>query len=110
MITAIAAGELDIALLAYSSFALAIENGHMEDLRVIADDFQGNVPGYFEDGFLVLNDSPIKTISDLKGKVLGISRGRDASYVRLAKLLRERNYGTALVLPRTWKAAIFRIS
>src|SRR3954465_4715137 len=24
----------------------------------------------------------------------------------LAKLLRERNYGTALVLPRTWKAAI----
>src|ERR1700750_3062204 len=24
----------------------------------------------------------------------------------LARLLRERNYGTALVLPRTWKAAI----
>jgi ABC-type nitrate/sulfonate/bicarbonate transport system substrate-binding protein len=31
----------------------------------------------------------IQSIQDLKGKVLGISRGRDASYVRLAKLLRD---------------------
>lgn len=31
----------------------------------------------------------IQTIQDLKGKVLGISRGRDASYARLAKLLRD---------------------
>jgi ABC-type nitrate/sulfonate/bicarbonate transport system substrate-binding protein len=69
-ITALNAGELDIALLAYSSFALAIENAKMDDLRVIADDFQGNVPGYFEDGYLVLNDSPIKTIEELKGKIL----------------------------------------
>jgi sulfonate transport system substrate-binding protein len=70
MVLAIAAGELDVALLAYSSFASAIENGQMHDLRVIADDFQGNAPGYFEDGYLVLNDSPIKSIKDLKGKVL----------------------------------------
>src|SRR5438477_12804321 len=41
MVLAIAAGELDIALLAYSSFATAIENGQMHDLRAIADDFQG---------------------------------------------------------------------
>ena len=67
MIAAIAVGELDIALLAYSSFALAIENAKMDDLRVIADDFQGNVPGYFADHYLVLKDSPIKTIDDLKG-------------------------------------------
>ena len=38
MITALNAGELDIALLAYSSFALAIENAKMDDLRAIADD------------------------------------------------------------------------
>jgi NitT/TauT family transport system substrate-binding protein len=31
----------------------------------------------------------IQSIQDLKGKVLGVSRGRDASYVRLAKLLRD---------------------
>lgn len=31
----------------------------------------------------------IQSVQDLKGKILGISRGRDASYVRLAKLLRD---------------------
>lgn len=34
------------------------------------------------------------------------SRLAVARQFALAKLLRERNYGTALVLPRTWKAAI----
>ncbi len=34
------------------------------------------------------------------------SRLAIARQVGLARLLRERNYGTALVLPRTWKAAI----
>jgi sulfonate transport system substrate-binding protein len=70
MVLALASGDLDIGLLAYSSFATAIENGQMHDLRAIADDFQGNAPGYFEDGYLVLKDSPIQSIADLKGKVL----------------------------------------
>lgn len=43
-----------------------------------------------------------------KGIVWDLPRGRLAvsRQLTLAKLLRERNYGTALVLPRTWKAAI----
>src|SRR5690348_4009615 len=40
MITALATGDIEIATLAYSSFALAIENARMTDLRVIADEFQ----------------------------------------------------------------------
>ena len=32
-ITALAAGELDLAALAFSSFGLAIQNAHMDDLR-----------------------------------------------------------------------------
>ncbi|WP_128926809.1 lipopolysaccharide heptosyltransferase II [Bradyrhizobium guangxiense] len=42
------------------------------------------------------------------GIVWDLPRGRLAvgRQLALAKLLRERNYGTALVLPRTWKAAI----
>jgi NitT/TauT family transport system substrate-binding protein len=91
MITAIAAGELDIALLAYSSFALAIENGHMDDLRAVADDFQGNVPGYFEDGFLVLNDSPLQSIADLKGKVLATNGFGGAIDIALRVALRRNN-------------------
>ncbi|MCK1627584.1 lipopolysaccharide heptosyltransferase II [Bradyrhizobium sp. 160] len=42
------------------------------------------------------------------GVVWDLPRGRLAigRQLSLAKRLRERNYGTALVLPRTWKAAI----
>jgi sulfonate transport system substrate-binding protein len=91
MITALNAGELDIALLAYSSFASAIENGKMEDLRAIADDFQGNVPGYFTDGYLVLKDSPIKTIDDLKGKILATNGVGGAIDIALRVALRNHN-------------------
>ncbi len=70
MITALAANEVDLAPLAYSSFAIAVENAHMTDLRVIADVFQDGVPGYYTDQFLVRKDSSIKTVKDLKGKVL----------------------------------------
>jgi ABC-type nitrate/sulfonate/bicarbonate transport system substrate-binding protein len=37
----------------------------------------------------VITQPNIQSVRDLKGKLLGISRGRDASYVRLAKLLRD---------------------
>src|SRR5678815_1506614 len=40
-------------------------------------------------GSSLLTQPTVQSIQDLKGKVLGISRGRDASYVRLAKLLRD---------------------
>ncbi|MDH7799216.1 MULTISPECIES: ABC transporter substrate-binding protein [unclassified Beijerinckia] len=88
MITALYAGELDIALLAYSSFALAVENAKMEDLRAFADDIQGNIPGYFADGFLVRKDSPLKTIEDLKGKVLATNGVGGAVDIALRVALR----------------------
>jgi NitT/TauT family transport system substrate-binding protein len=69
-ITALASGDLDIATLAPSSFALAIENAHMSDIRVIGDENQDGVDGWFTSVFFVLKDSPIKTVEDLKGKVL----------------------------------------
>ena len=72
-ITALAAGELDIASLAYSSLPLAIENAHLEDIRVIADGFQDGHPGYNSIEYMVRNDSGIKKVEDLKGKVLGIN-------------------------------------
>lgn len=69
-ITALASGDLDIATLAPSSFALAIENAHMSDIRVIGDENQDGVEGWFTSLYFVLKDSPIKTVEDLKGKVL----------------------------------------
>lgn len=40
-------------------------------------------------GSSVITQPNVQSVRDLKGKILGISRGRDASYVRLAKLLRD---------------------
>jgi ABC-type nitrate/sulfonate/bicarbonate transport system substrate-binding protein len=40
-------------------------------------------------GSSLLTQPSIQSVQELKGKILGISRGRDASYVRLAKLLRD---------------------
>ncbi|HEU5444754.1 MAG TPA: hypothetical protein VFU70_04230, partial [Pseudolabrys sp.] len=46
MITAIANNELEVSNLAYSSLAIAIENAGLQDIRVIADEFQDGVPGH----------------------------------------------------------------
>jgi NitT/TauT family transport system substrate-binding protein len=40
-------------------------------------------------GSSLLTQHTIQSVGDLKGKTLGISRGRDASYIRLAKLLHD---------------------
>jgi ABC-type nitrate/sulfonate/bicarbonate transport system substrate-binding protein len=40
-------------------------------------------------GSSLLTQPAIQSVKDLKGKILGTSRGRDASYARLAKLLRD---------------------
>jgi NitT/TauT family transport system substrate-binding protein len=70
MITAIANGELEISNLAYSTFPLAVQNANLDDLRVIADEFQDGVAGFHSNEFSVLADSPIKKIEDLKGKII----------------------------------------
>ena len=46
-------------------------------------------------GSSLLTQSNITSFSQLKGKVLGISRGRDASYARLAKVLRDHGIDPA---------------
>jgi NitT/TauT family transport system substrate-binding protein len=77
---ALASGDLDIAQLAFSTFGAAIDNAHMEDLRLIANELEDGVPGYATTHFMVLKDSPIKTIDDLKGRVVatnGIGSGLD---------------------------------
>lgn len=69
-IAALQAGEIDIASLGFSTFSVAIENAGMADLRVIADEVQLGVPGYGGTSYRVLRDGPIKTVEDLKGRVL----------------------------------------
>ena len=79
-LTALASGDLDIAQLGFSTLGAAVENAHMEDVRLIADELEDGAPGYSTTRFTVLKESPIKTIDDLKGKVVatnGIGTGLD---------------------------------
>ena len=47
-----------------------MQNANLDDLRIIADEFQDGVAGYPRNEFSVLKDSPIKKVEDLKGKVI----------------------------------------
>ena len=69
-VNAVQAGELDIAPFGSSSFAIAVVNAGLQDLRILADEVEDGVPGWSGPEFRVMKDSPIKTIADLRGKVL----------------------------------------
>jgi sulfonate transport system substrate-binding protein len=89
MITAMATGELEIGNLAYSSVALAVENAGMDDLRVIADEFQDGVSGYYTNEFFVLADGPVQKIEDLKGKVIATNAVGSAVDIAMRAMLRK---------------------
>jgi sulfonate transport system substrate-binding protein len=79
-ITAISQGEIDIAAFGYTSFPLAIQNGGLSDLRIIADEIQDGAPGYYSGPYFVRKDSGIDKIEDMKGKVAatnGLGSGVD---------------------------------
>jgi sulfonate transport system substrate-binding protein len=89
MIPALAANQIDIGSISYAAFANAIENAGMEDLRAIADDFQDGVSGSYSDEIMVLKDSPIKTVEDLKGKVASTNGAGGAVDVALRVMLKK---------------------
>lgn len=89
MITAIANNELEIGNLAYSTLPIAIENAGMDDIRVISDDFQDGVSGYYSNEFDVLADGPIKKVEDLKGKVVATNAAGSGVDVAMRAMLRK---------------------
>jgi NitT/TauT family transport system substrate-binding protein len=113
MITALATGELDIAVLAYSTLGLAIQNAGIDDLRVVADEFQDGAPGYYSNQYFVRMDSGINKIEDLKGKVLAtntIGSGIDVAMRAALKkhgLVDKRDY-TVIEAPFPTMAAMLK--
>jgi len=89
MITALAAGELEIADLTYPTLPIAIQNAGMDDLRVIADEFQDGNPGYYSNEFMVLADGPIKKVEDLKGKAAATNANGSAVDIAMRAMLRK---------------------
>lgn len=66
-IEALAIGDLQIAAFGPEALALSVNNAHL-DTRMVADVFQDGVPGYRSVEYVVLANSPIKRVEDLKGK------------------------------------------
>ena len=89
MITAIANNELEVSNLAYSTLAIAVQNAGMDDIRVIADEFQDGVPGYYTQEYMVLADGPINKPEDLKGKVVATNASGSAVDVAMRAMLRK---------------------
>jgi NitT/TauT family transport system substrate-binding protein len=88
-ITALAAGELDIAALAFSTFGLAIQNAHMDDIRAIGDLYQDGVEGYYSSEYVVRADSDIHKVEDLKSKILATNGIGGAVDMAMRKMLRD---------------------
>ncbi|HVV94574.1 MAG TPA: ABC transporter substrate-binding protein [Hyphomicrobiales bacterium] len=69
-INALATGDLDIGLLGFTSLPLAVQNAHLDDLKVIIDEAQDGGKGFASNPYFVLKSGGIKSVAGLKGKVL----------------------------------------
>lgn len=67
---AIAAGEVDLGVLAFSSFATGIVNAHLP-IKAVADVAQDGP--WFSTVYCVRADSPIKSLKDLKGATIAVN-------------------------------------
>ena len=89
MITALANDQIEIANLAYSTLGIDVENAGLDDMRVVADEFQDGVAGYRADDFDVLADGPIQKVEDLKGKVVATNAAGSGVDVAMRAILRK---------------------
>src|SRR5579862_2198289 len=89
MITALATGDLDVSEMSFGSFGLAIQNAHMTDLRVIADEMEDGAPGYLSIPYVVLKDGPVKTVADMKGRVAATNVVGSGTDIGMRTLLRQ---------------------
>jgi len=72
--TLLAAGQADMATLSFAVFATSVLKDIVPGgMSIISDNYQDGRPGYAQNTFFVLNDSPITSTQDLKGKKVGIN-------------------------------------
>jgi NitT/TauT family transport system substrate-binding protein len=88
--SAIQSGDLDIAALGSNSFPIAVENAGLTDLRIIADEVE-DVAGWNGPDYRVLKDGPIKTVEDLKGKVVATNVYGGVSDIAVRAMLLKHN-------------------
>jgi NitT/TauT family transport system substrate-binding protein len=91
LITALNVGELEIANMGFTTFPIAVTNAGMSDLRIISDELQDGVSGYYSNEFMVRKDGPIKTFDDLRGKILATNAYGSGTDVPLRIMLAKHN-------------------
>ena len=91
LITALNVGEIQIANLGFTTLPIAVTNAGMSDLRMISDELQDGVPGYYSNEFLVRKDGPIKTYEDLRGKIVATNVFGSGTDIPLRIMLAKHN-------------------
>ena len=72
--TLAAAGQADMATLSFAVFATSVLKSIVPGgMSIVSDNYQDGRPGYAQNTFFVLKDSPITSTQDLKGKKVGIN-------------------------------------
>ena len=72
--TLLAAGQVDMGTLSFAAFATSVSKNVVPGgITIVSDNFQDGHPGYAQNTFFVLKNSPIKSTQDLKGKKVGIN-------------------------------------
>ena len=89
IITALAAGDVDLAGMGFSTFPIAVQNAGLTDVRIIADGFQDGIPGYYSNTFLVRRDSPVRSVEDMKGRVAATNATGSAIDITLRAIFRK---------------------
>jgi NitT/TauT family transport system substrate-binding protein len=70
----LAAGQVELGTLSSPAFATAIaKNAVPNGIGIVADVYQDGHPGFATNTFVVVKDSPIKTVADLRGKRIAIN-------------------------------------
>jgi len=86
----LAAGQADVATLSGPAFATIIAKDAVPNgLTIISDNYQDGHSGNATNSFMVLKDSPIKTVNDLKGKKIGINAYASAVDLALRVVLKK---------------------
>lgn len=89
-ITAMAAGEIDMAALAPLPLVLAVTNARL-DVKVVADIIQDGIEGYLSEAYMVKKESGIKAVQDMKGKRVGTNAIGSASDAAMRAMFRKNN-------------------
>jgi ABC-type nitrate/sulfonate/bicarbonate transport system substrate-binding protein len=89
VITAMANNEVELGNLAFSSLAIAIQNAGLDGLRVIGDQFRDGEGAGYSNQYFVLNDSPVRRVEDLKGKIVATNVAGSAVDIAMRAMLRK---------------------